>query len=368
MKYYIFLLNVQYVFLAINCEVQDVLQRAQISNSVYLSDFWLTPLQTETIFKAILHQGNLRILDLSNNFIQNTGCRQLAKSLPTLKQLKSLNLKGNFITTDGLESLMHGIEVASSLEELILSQNPLGNSSLRIIDRLCKGSVGKSLQKLHLSQCNLTEIFSSDLAFYNLTDFDISFNTLSDDAIHKLLLNLNCCRLQSINLSYIKLQQKDAMSTDSNYLAEELSEFFESGTCEKFKKIELIGCHLKDVNVYKIVQSLSRSKDLELLNLSNNVHLSNTSLYFIFDKLPQLRKLVAINCIHLFDVDKMERLTELKRIPNFISITFQNVDAVAIVSENLRQLWRFHWGDVGKIKIYNNDFILYTSDNDLSLS
>lgn len=361
------MLNVYVIVLAVNNEVQDVLQRAQISNSIHLSDFWLTPSQTEPIFKAILHQGNLRALDLSNNFIQNEGCRQLAKSLPTLRQLKSLNLKGNFITTDGLESLLCGmyIEKVSDIEDLILSQNPLGNSSLRVLDSFCKGSTGKSLQKLHLSQCNLTQVFNNDLAFFQLTDFDISFNKLSDDSIYRLLSNLNSSRLQNLNLSYIKMEQND---TINNYLGEKLSEFFESGTCEKFKSIELIGCYLNDVNIYKIVQSLSRSKDLELLNISNNVQLSNSSLYFIFDKLPQLRKLVAINCIHLIDVDKMERLTRLKHIPNLISITFENCNIVANVSDSLCQLWRSHWGEKGKIKRYDNNLVLFTNDSDLSVS
>lgn len=346
--------------------MQDVLQRAQISNSIYLSDFWLTPIHTEPVFKAILHQTNLRILDLSNNFIQNDGCRQLAKSLPTLKQLKSLNLKGNFITADGLEALLFcsGSEQISDIEELVLSQNPLGNIALRILDRFCNSSAGKSLQKLHLSQCNFTTLYDFDLAFYQLIDFDISFNQLNDDSIRKLLSKLNTCRLQNLNLSYLKSGQSEDDRLNS-ILGDKLSEFFESGTCEKLKRIELVGCQLSDVNIYKIVQCLNGANDLELFNISNNARLSSSSLHFIIDKLPQLRKLVAVNCNNLINSDKIERLSKLKQIPNFISITLTSCD-LSILSDNLSQLWQLHWGDRGKIKIYENNMVLYTIDKDLS--
>ncbi|XP_023293316.2 tonsoku-like protein [Lucilia cuprina] len=352
----------------VNSDVQDVLQRAQISNSIYLTDFWLTPLQIEPIFKAILHQTNLRILDLSNNFIQNEGCRLLAKSLPTLKQLKALNLKGNFITADGLESLLFcpGIEKLCDIEELVLSQNPLGNTSLRMLDRFCNSASGKSLQKLHISQCNLTQLYDYDFAFYQLVDFDISFNQLNDDSIRKLLSKLNSCRLQSLNLSYIKMELSDDDRLNL-VLADKLAEFFESGTCEKFKNIELVGCQLSDVNIYKIVQCLSRANDLELFNISNNVRLSSSSLHFILDKLPQLRKLVAINCTNLIEADKVERLAHLKQIPNYISITLSSCDlSMSCLNDKLCQLWQEHWGDRGKIKSFDNNLILYTNDKDLS--
>ncbi|KAM7354860.1 tonsoku-like protein [Cochliomyia hominivorax] len=351
---------------AMNSDVQDNLQRAQISNSICLMDFWLTPVQTEPIFKAILHQTNLRVLDLSNNFIQNDGCRQLAKSMPTLKQLKTLNLKGNLITSDGLESILScpGIDKLTEMEELVLSQNPIGNTSLRTLDRFCNGSSGKSLQKLHLSQCNITQLYDYDLAFYQLIEFDISFNQLSDESIRKLLSKINSCRLQILNLSYIKINQfeDDRLNT---FLADKLSEFFESGTCEKFKRIELVGCNLNDVNIYKIVQCLNRANDLEIFNISNNVRLSCSSLHFIFDKLPQLRKLVATNCVNLIDNDKVDRLSKLNQIPNFMSITISNCNSSSL-KESLCQMWDLHWGDKGKIKSYDNNFILYTNDKDLS--
>lgn len=238
------------------------------------------------------------------------------------------------------------------------------NHVIARIDRFCNGPSGKSLKKLHISQCNLTQLYDYDLAFYQLLDFDISFNQLTDESIHKLLSKLNSCRLQNLNLSCIKIDPPDDYQLNT-FLGDKLAEFFEGGTCEKFKSIELVGCHMSDVNIYKIVQCLNRGNDLELFNISNNVRLSSSSLHFILDKLPQLRKLVAINCSNLIDDDKVERLTNLKQIPNFISITLTSCD-LSRLSLQLCQLWQIHWGDRGKIKSYDNNLILYTNDKDLS--
>lgn len=359
---FIFFLN---LILAAIREVGDVLQRAHISNAINLNDFWLNSVQLEVIFKAIWHQNNIGILDLSNNCIKNDVCRQLGKSLSTLKQLKTLNLKGNFITADGLDMLLSypGVEQLPDIVELILSQNPLNNTCLRTLDRFCNSTCRKSLQKLHLSQCQLTNLYDYDLCFHQLLDFDISFNQLEDESIRNMLQKLNSCRIQNLNLNYIKKEQSSEDYKNS-LLADTLCEFFESGTCEKIKNIELVGCQLLDVNIYKIVQCLSRANDLELLNISNNSRLSYSSLHFIFDKLPQLRKLFAINCTNLIDPDKLDRLTISKHLPNFVAITLNSCYSTTLI-ESLKNLWHLHWGERGMTMAYGNNYVLYTNEKDL---
>ncbi|XP_075170251.1 tonsoku-like protein [Haematobia irritans] len=350
----------------VNKNVMDVLQRAQISNTIQLHDFWLSPTQTEPVFKAVLHQSNLRTLDLGNNFIQNEGCRQLAKALSTLKHLKSLNLSGNFITSDGLEVLLSATGSSITLEELILSQNPLRNDSIRILDRFCKGPAGKSIHKLHLSHCSITQLYDYDLNYYELYDFDISFNHLTDDVLQVLLSKLNSCRLQNLNLSYINfLQNDDNPRISSTSTAERLVDFFESGTCEKFRNIELAACQLNDVDIYKIVLCLSRSNDLELFNISDNKRITSSSLFFIFDKMSHLRKLEATNCLRLFEINNLDRLLHLQHIPNYVSITVDD-NSMQDLLHQLSILWQSHWGDRGKIKSYGNNIILYVNKNDIS--
>ncbi|XP_061393447.1 tonsoku-like protein [Musca vetustissima] len=331
----------------VNKEVLDVLQRAQISNVIQLNDLWLSPLQTEPIFKAVLHQSNLRSLDLYNNSLQNEGCRQLAKALPTLTNLISLNLSGNLISSDGLEVVLSGASNLSCIEEIILSQNPLRNDSVRILDRFCATSAGKSLRKLHLSHCNLTNLYDFDLNFYELVDFDISFNQLKEESLQKILTKLNSCRLQSLNLNYIKTDDefKSGGAALSSRTTERLITFFESGTCEKFRSISLAGWYLSDVDIYKIVLCLSRANDLEIFNISDNERLSSSSLHFTLDKIPQLRKLLAGNCIRLLDVDNLQRLSQLQSIPNYMSFSIDREISVTDLTHQLSTLWISLWGD-----------------------
>uniref|UniRef100_A0A1I8Q8X6 Tonsoku-like protein n=1 Tax=Stomoxys calcitrans TaxID=35570 RepID=A0A1I8Q8X6_STOCA len=330
-----------------NKVITDALQRAQISNTIQLHDFWLTSPQTEPLFKAVLHQANLRALDLSNNFIKNEGCRQLAKALPTLTNLKSLNLSGNFITCDGLELLFITTAKLPCIDEILLSRNPFGNDSIRILDRFCKEPTGKSIQKLHLSHCSITQLYDYDLNYFNLVDFDISFNQLSDDALRALLSKLNSCRLQSLNLSYVNVSQGNARPKMSSTSAvERLVEFFEGGTCEKFRNIDLAAYQLSDVDVYKIALCLSKSNDLEVLNIADNNRLTSSSLHFIFEKMPQLRKLVATNCTRFFDCGNLERLSHLEHVPSYVSLSL-DINMISELKQQLLTLWRSHWGDKG---------------------
>ncbi|XP_055914034.1 tonsoku-like protein [Eupeodes corollae] len=336
----------------VQTDIQSALEKGQVTNSIVFSNFSLTPDLTEPVFKAILHQANLRVLDLSNNFIQNEGCKQLAKSMRTLKQLKSINLRGNCITSDGVESLASSNATLDELEELNLSQNPLGNKSLRSLDKLAKGC--KSLEKLFLSNCGITNFFEFDLNFFHLTTFDVSFNSLSPECFRKLMSLLNSSRLQSLNLSF-------CVESDRNS-ATRIVEFFESGTCEKFKKLELAGCNLTDGDVYKFVQSLNKATELEVLNLAENPSLSPLALQYVLDELTPLRKLIVTNCPRIIDVRKLDTYPESKILPNFISLTLNESNSDV---DRLREFWDKRWCGRGKIKTFGTQLVCYVNDQDL---
>ncbi|XP_054733938.1 tonsoku-like protein [Anastrepha obliqua] len=346
----------------VNSEILSALEQTQTTNVICLTDSWLLPSITEPIFKAVLHQANLRVINLKNNFIQNEGCRQLAKSIPTLKQLKTLNLQGNFITSEGVDVLLSTPGGLEELEELSLSQNPLGNASLRILERFCNSSAGKSLQQLSLSNCNITNLHDHDLAFYQLSAIDISYNQLTNDSLRQLLTKLNASRLRELNLSYTQ-KSSCADERNSGMNAEYITSFFESGTCEKFRRIQLCGCHLSDMNMYKITENLQKACDLDLLAVSGNAKLSGAALQMVFCKLPQLRKLCAVNCMHLVDDERLEKMEQLKQIPSFISLTI--ADNYDEYERRLRSLWQLHWGEKAHIKSYSDCLLLYINEKDL---
>ncbi|KAI9588181.1 hypothetical protein GQX74_004027 [Glossina fuscipes] len=352
---------------AIDSRIKDELLNDQMSNTINLTNFWMNSTQCKPVFKSLMHQSNLRVIVLSNNFIRNEGCRYLAKSLPTLKQLKTLNLEGNFITADGLEILLTSLDnvIDVRLEQLILNHNPLGNNAIRVLDKFCTSSQGTEMQKLHLAHCQLSQLFDYDLNYQQLSDFDISFNQLNNESFRKLTKKLNSSRLQSVNLSYCCFIRSSGDNCslenyDTEY-AEKISEFFENGTCEHFKRVYLANCQLNDIIMYRIIQCLSKANDLEVIDITDNVKLSTTSFRFILDKLPNVKKLIAINCIRFMSIECIEHI---KNIPMYMSLSFITNNTDDNHKEPLHKIWRSIWGVKAKIKFLQNNVILYTNDND----
>lgn len=298
-------------------EIKNELEKTQVSNTIVIQDIPLTPDISEPLFRSFSHQSVIQILDLSNNFLQNEGCKQLSKSLPTLKQLKSLNLSGNCITADGLEHLVKSD--LPELDELILDQNLLGNRSIKHLNRM--GTVFNELKKLSLSHCELDDFFDYELScFHKLQAFDVSFNPLSVESFRKVLSKLNSCRLVKLNLSF----------TTGTGVSQTLKEFFESGTCDKFKDISLMSCNLIDADVYSLMESLKNATSLEVLNLSGNSGITEAGIQYITSNSSSLQKLILNECnVHLdsgrldysalpkfFQLSLKEETEEIYRITN----------------------------------------------------
>ncbi|XP_055384111.1 tonsoku-like protein [Condylostylus longicornis] len=346
---------------------KSTLEKSHISNILSLANLSLTPLSTEPIFKALLHQSTLRVLDLSNNFIQNEGCKQLGKSLITLKQLKTLNLEGNCITSDGLmyfikTDCVHSQEQQfSELETLNLSFNPLGDRSLEHLEMLCK--MCKKLNSLSLQSCSLTNFYEYNLSFEKLIDFNISFNELTTESMNRLLKGLNSSLIQKLLLNFTNHKNKEF---GTNFYI-----FLESGTCEKIKNVELANCNLTDSDVYKIVKLLNKCKYLELINLSNNNKLTGASFKYIIENLGNVHKIILEECPHIVEISKLQNLN-LNNFPDFLSLTLNETSTIDIETlcskiEFLKNFWYNCYGDKGKVFHKGNYFCLYINEKDLIL-
>ncbi|XP_001353259.2 tonsoku-like protein [Drosophila pseudoobscura] len=331
-------------------KIKLVLERSQNTLMLELSGLWLRPHQTEPVFKALLHQARLTVLDLSRNFIGNEGCQQLGKALPTLLQLKALRLKCNGIGYQGLDALLcgQGMEKLELLEELHLSENPLGDASARTLHKFCASPAGRALTSLHLAQCELTELQDFDLGFSQLSCFDISFNQLSQQSVRRLADQLNSCRLEHLNLSYIRWPLDE---TSGLALADRLVSLLEGGTCERFARVELAGCGLTDAHLYKITQHLAKAKQLQWLDISDNGRLSGTALGYMLDDLPQLRSLLAANCTILMDDTRLHKLEQHKQLPRRLDLTIdEKVFTLPGVLETLQSIWQLQFGAKAKIQ------------------
>ncbi|XP_017074027.1 tonsoku-like protein [Drosophila eugracilis] len=334
---------------AVDNKVKLLLEHSQNTQMLEMSGLWMRPHQTEPIFKALLHQARLTVLDLSRNFIGNVGCQQLGKSLPTLLQLKALRLQCNAISSQGLEALLcaQNIDKLELLADLNLSQNPLGNASLRILSRFCASPAGQALTSLQIAQCELTELQGFDLGFNQLTRFDISFNQLTQQSVGLLTDQLNSCRLEQLNLNYVRWPLDDASGFA---LGERIVSLLEGGTCERFIRVELAGCGLNDAHLYKINQHLSKAKQLQWLDISDNSRLSGIALGYILDELPQLRSLLATNCTNLLDDTRLKKIEEQTKLPRRFDLTInEQVFSMPGALETLQTIWQLHFGDKARM-------------------
>ncbi|KAH8375188.1 hypothetical protein KR200_001223 [Drosophila serrata] len=335
-------------------KVKLLLERSQNNLMLELSGLWMRASQTEPVFKALLHQARLTVLDLSRNFIGNEGCQQLAKSLPTLLQLKALRLECNAIGYQGLEALLcgQGMDKLELLEELSLSQNPLGNASLRMLHKFCASPAGRALTSLKIAQCELTELQDFDLAYHQLTRFDISFNQLTQQSVRRLTEQLNSCRLEHLNLSYVRWPLDEASGFA---LGELLVTLLEGGTCERFTRVELAGCGLSDAHLYKISQHLGKAKQLQWLDISDNGKLSGTAFGYILDELPQLRTILVTNCTNLLDDSRLQKLEEQKQLPRRLELTIdEQMFSTPGVLGTLQSIWQLQFGDKAKMLKMSN--------------
>ncbi|XP_058243307.1 uncharacterized protein LOC131351769 [Hemibagrus wyckioides] len=195
--------------------------------------------------------SDLKILRLSDCSITEEGYTALAKALksnPT-SQLIELDLKGNDPGASGVKQLMDFmndpkrklktlrlLKISAAQEactwlnsvvgknsllikELDLSRKRTGDSGVEKLSALMKDSHCK-LQKINLSECNLTErscwalhtVLSSESS--KLTEVDLSSNPLEDSGV-KLL----CAGLKSPNCKLEKLSLSDCSITEEGYTA-----------------------------------------------------------------------------------------------------------------------------------------------------
>lgn len=348
-----------------------------------MNGLWLSPLNTEVIFKTILHQNDIHVLDLGNNFLQNKGCQQLSKCLGTLKQLKVLNLSNNYITAEGLDAIFSiadngekkkDIINSLQLEELILSKNPLGNASIRILEKFLRYSkTSQTLKKLHISNCHLTRIeINCDLCFGKLHDFDISFNKIHLELLETALKKLNFNHLQHLNINYCLRRNPMMMMiagggnsqktfNSSSKSDQMLIDLLENGNCMELKSLQLSGYHLTDLTMYKLIECLKNASNLQLLQINNNRQLSSTTFKFILDKLKQLRKLICENCQNIIDeqcLEQMEFAPSNIQLPEYISI---NLEPKFI--DRFRRIWENVWKNRAKIIMFDTNVIFSCTTN-----
>lgn len=302
------------------------------------------------MFKSLHYQSNLDTIDLSNNFLQDEGCRYLADALPTLEKLKILNLNGNHITSIGISALSTKMPIATlqpfALETLSLSFNPLGNASATHLSLL----VGHlhNLRTLNLSSVDMTEFSSINLS--SITDLDISLAHLRLAELNKILKQMNACKVVRLNIAFSVYEQGAGMAVAS---------FLQNGTLERLQYLNLAGLKLDDGDVYEIVQPLRRARQLDELILIENTSLSAIGLKTMLQQLC-VKWLQIGGCpsgLGSVDITDVKDVIQCQKL----SLRVSERDGVC-ETEILTRLWRRFYGDRALITVHQRNVVLGIDD------
>ncbi|KAM6945700.1 NACHT, LRR and PYD domains-containing protein 3-like [Aplochiton taeniatus] len=160
---------------------------------------------------SALNSSALRVLDLSNNDLQDSGVNLLSVGLgDPLCNLETLRLSGCLVTEEGCGFLASALSSnPAHLRELDLSNNDLQDFGLKLLS-LELGRINNNMESLRLSGCMITEKGFASLASAlssnpsHLRELDLSYNHPGDSGgkLLSALLKDPHCRMDTLKLDH----------------------------------------------------------------------------------------------------------------------------------------------------------------------
>lgn len=262
-----------------------------------LSNVGITSTQIMKKLCYIFHKysNSLRVLNLSNNKIDDKCAKLLFPGLQSSSALEVLNISNNNIGNEGLKFGENFFSSNNSLQTLIFDHNligPIGGDYLFIY---LKSNIYLSLRALDLGYNGLTKEGTEQLASFvkhydKLITFNIGGNYFCDEGIEEIYESFSQKKSKN-KISYIDLQNNNLTKIGCDYLYKMLIDSpFING-------ISLKNNYLNNEGVTKIFSSINENSKIICLDLSDT-KIDEKSLKFISEKINKnviLQKLILSN-------------------------------------------------------------------------
>ncbi|XP_035665038.1 uncharacterized protein LOC118408380 [Branchiostoma floridae] len=297
---------------------------------------------------------NLEEIDLSNNAISDEAVSGLAEGLCFSLYLKKLNLSHN--------KLSHRIEflpTLPNLEEIDLSHNAISDET---VPGLAKGLMScQYLKKVNLGHNKMFERGDFLPPLPNLEEIDLSYNSITDEAVPGLAEGLGSCQnLKKVNLSYNKLSDRgdflpplsnlEKIDLSHNYISDVAVPGLAKGflSCQSLKKVDLSFNKLSDKGDFLL--SLPNLKEIDLSG--NNI--SDRAVPDLAEGLASCQNLEKLNLSHNKLSDRGDFLPPLPNLEEIdLSHNAISDEAVSGLTEGLRSCQNLKKVNLGHNKVSN---------------